>query len=147
MAKNKIRRSLTALIDPYPSKKEVDSLWSYFESKCAYCGIELLREERKGHQDHIISLADGGTNDVHNFVLSCHICNGDEKREENWHTFLRKKATDNIICSARKNKIESWIALSNGNQTDKKVKEEVEDIICRALSSYDASVTKIRALK
>ena len=147
MAKNKIKKSLKAIIDPYPSKKEVDFLWSYFESKCAYCGIELLRKERKGHQDHIISSAVGGTNEVHNFVLSCSICNGDEKREKDWLTFLREKLTDNNIYNARKNKIESWRALCKGNQNDNKLNEEIDGIINQALSSFEESIAKIRALK
>jgi hypothetical protein len=41
MAKNKMRRCLAAILDPHPSGAEVEELWDYFQSSCAYCGIPL----------------------------------------------------------------------------------------------------------
>jgi hypothetical protein len=49
IAKNKIKRSLGAICDPHPSKKEEKILWEYFHYQCAYCGIEIERESRTGH--------------------------------------------------------------------------------------------------
>ncbi|WP_407943038.1 HNH endonuclease [Marinomonas atlantica] len=71
MAKNKIRRSLVSIIDPYPSKSEVDQLWEYFESRCAYCGISINRGSRTGHLDHLIPSSEGGSNSIYNHALSC----------------------------------------------------------------------------
>jgi len=94
MAKNMIKRSLLAVIDPHPSKAEVELLWKYFQSSCAYCGVEIPRESRTGHMDHVVSSALGGSNSIYNHVLSCSRCNGDEKKEESWQSFLTRKATN-----------------------------------------------------
>lgn len=79
MAKNKIRRSLIAICDPHPSRKEVDALWAYFDSQCAYCRKPLDRASRVGHMDHLIPTTEGGSNSIFNHALSCGKCNGDDK--------------------------------------------------------------------
>lgn len=45
MAKNKMKRSLVAIYDPLPTKKEVETLWEYFNSSCATCNGDGKREE------------------------------------------------------------------------------------------------------
>lgn len=147
MTKNEIRRSLHAIIDPLPTPKEVDLLWSFFKGQCAYCGKNLKREERKGHQDHIISIANGGNNEIHNFVLSCNICNGDEKREENWETFLKKKAPDEVLFNSRKSIIESWTSQRRDKTIYEETMNEIEAIIERTISNFEDAVKKIREIK
>jgi len=71
MVKNKMRRCFQAVIEPHPSKSDIDSLWEYFDSSCAYCGVKIDRGSRTGHVDHVVSSAAGGSNDIHmskNFV-------------------------------------------------------------------------------
>jgi 5-methylcytosine-specific restriction endonuclease McrA len=40
---------------------------------CYWCGVTVPK--RKRHLDHIISLAQGGADDVHNLCCSCETCN------------------------------------------------------------------------
>jgi 5-methylcytosine-specific restriction endonuclease McrA len=103
-AKNRMRKTIQEILDPSP--RSVDPVWEYFGSRCAYCDKELSRDSRDAHIDH----ADpGGGNGLGNLVLSCEACNGDEKREESWHSFLRRKATDDILFAEREQRIRSWI--------------------------------------
>lgn len=147
MAKNKIKRCLVAVIDPHPSKTEKDGLWEYFDSKCAYCGEAIERKSRIGHLDHVLAAAEGGSNNIHNFVLSCAKCNGDEKREENWDSFLKKKSKDEYIFKARHKKISEWIAKQPLNSAVLDKIAEAEKIIETALLNFDDSVKRMRELR
>lgn len=148
MAKNKMRRCLVAILDPHPSNLEIEQLWTYFQSSCAYCGIPLDRTSRNGHLDHIVSSALGGTNEIHNHVLSCNKCNGDEKREEDWQSFLARKVTDSALVAERHAHISGWIERADGRGVlDPSVKTQAETIIVQVLESFDAAVKKLRALR
>jgi hypothetical protein len=80
-AKNRMQRVINAIIDPPP--RDEQPIWDHFEYACAYCGAELDRKGRKAHMDHAV--ADGG-NQLGNLILSCAMCNGDEKLDEHWLT-------------------------------------------------------------
>ena len=147
MAKNKIRRSLLAIIDPPPVKGEIETLWAYFQSCCAYCGVAIPRTSRTGHIDHVISAALGGTNSIYNHVLSCARCNGDEKREEPWETFLGKKVTNPAIAAERHSAISAWLARATAPSISPAVRAQVNAIISEATNSFDTSVKAIRALR
>ena len=147
MAKNKIRRSLVAILDPHPSKSEVNALWAYFEARCAYCGTPISRESRTGHLDHLVPSAEGGSNDIHNHALSCARCNGDEKREESWQSFLERKSEGADVFQARKKKIEEWLSLSPAKNRDREILAEGEDIVREAIDCFERSVDKMRALR
>lgn len=41
--------------------------------RCRYCGAEA--SEAKLHVDHVLAVARGGTNDLHNLVTACQDCN------------------------------------------------------------------------
>ena len=84
MAKNVMARWLEGTIDPPLKKAGKKRVRDYFKHKCAYCGIDIDPESRKGHFDHLVARTDGGTNDMPNLVLACNICNGDLKRERDW---------------------------------------------------------------
>lgn len=146
IAKNKIRRSLLAIYDPYPSKSETKLLWEYFESNCAYCNILIDPSSRTGHLDHLISSTEGGTNNIHNFVLACARCNGDEKREESWVSFLERKSDSVLTNIERKEKIESWAARAPVSELSSEFSAELAGIIKEALDNFDESVTKVRDL-
>ena len=147
MAKNKIKRSLNAVFDPYPTKKEENELWDYFNHSCAYCGVEIERESRKGHLDHLTPASKGGGNNIHNFALSCPTCNGDEKREELWLSFLSKKCESNRTHKERKNKIEKWLGKAPRVMHTEEQLIKVDVIIIEAISQFEKSVEKIRLLK
>lgn len=51
MAKNKIKRSLGAILDPHPSKKEENALWDYFDSH-----VELAASRSRELQEQGISI-------------------------------------------------------------------------------------------
>lgn len=147
MAKNKMKRSLTAIYDPHPSKIEIDGLWGYFNSCCAYCNKPINRESRIGHIDHLIPSSEGGSNNIHNHALACATCNGDEKREESWISFLEKKSDNNQIFIERKEKIEKWLMLAPTSQTEQLIVIEAEKIIEEAIKNFEHSVEKMRALR
>lgn len=147
MAKNKIKRSLGAICDPHPSKKEEKDLWEYFNSQCAYCGNEIEKGSRTGHLDHLVPSSEGGTNSIFNHALSCAKCNGDEKREEKWDSFLKKKAEDEDVYRLRKSHIEGWLQKAPKGMNDPEFILMRESIINKALSDFDSSVAKMRELK
>ncbi|WP_161795760.1 HNH endonuclease signature motif containing protein [Pseudomonas sp. C5pp] len=148
MAKNKMRRCFVAILDPHPSRAEVTALWDYFQSSCAYCGVLLDRLSRNGHMDHILSSAMGGSNDIHNHLLACAVCNGDEKRDEEWSSFLARKVADSELAADRHARISAWIERAEiGNGLDPSVRSQAETIIAEALNDFDAAVQKLRALR
>ena len=147
MAKNKIKRSLKAICDPHPSKLEKDSLWDYFNSQCAYCGVDIEKASRTGHLDHLIPSSQGGTNSIFNHALSCAKCNGDEKREEEWDSFLKKKTERDDIYQQRKHLIEAWLQKAPKGMNAPEFKLKRDSIIDQALSDFDSSVAKMRELK
>lgn len=147
IAKNKIRRSLAAIVDPHPSKSEANTLWEYFDSCCAYCGASIPRDSRSGHLDHLVPSAEGGSNDIHNHALSCGRCNGDEKREESWVAFLAKKATSDDALSARRAKIDHWLSLGEAVDRDQKFVAAKAEIVEEAIANFERSVERMRALR
>jgi len=146
-ARNFLKRSLWRILDPAPKPSEVDSLWAYFESTYAYCGSRLDRDEREGHCDHVIPTSAGGTNDVHNHVLACGRCNGDERRESEWDEFLCTKAPSPAVLAARREKILQWLSRSVPVQSSDSLKKEAEDINTVALGHFDKAVLALRKLR
>jgi 5-methylcytosine-specific restriction endonuclease McrA len=148
VAKNAIKRALRGIVDPHPNATQIHRVWAFFESSCAYCGRSLVRGNRDAHIDHLVSLGAGGSNALANFVLSCSICNGDEKREENWESFLRRKAPDDVTHDIRRKRIDTWIAnCSDGPVCDPSVLSAVDREVDQAIAAFDAALRNIRALK
>jgi len=142
-----MRRSLVAIYDPPPSNTEVNQLWNYFKSRCAYCGVEIERKSRTGHLDHLVPSSEGGRNNIHNQALSCAHCNGDEKREEPWDSFLAKKAQSSSVYNERKTKIENWLSLAPQSIKNKELIDEAACIIKEALDNFEHAVNKMRVLR
>ena len=117
-ARNAIKRSLKALIDPKISKADKTTIWQYFENSCAYCGFGLNTNERKAHIDHVIPESEGGSNRLCNLILSCSTCNGDEKRDMPWQNFLATKYdVKSKKYKQRYDKITAWFELQQGSAT------------------------------
>ena len=147
MAKNKIRRSLLAILDPNPSASEIEEIWRYFDSRCAYCGVAIRRESRTGHLDHVIASTVDGGNGVHNYVLSCARCNGDEKRQEDWRIFLGRKAESEELAASRAKLIEGWLSRAPAATLSPEAEKQVQAMIAEVVAHYDEAVVKIRALR
>ncbi len=148
MAKNQMRRCLHAIVDPHPTDAEVSLLWAHFQSTCAYCGLVLERAARTGHVDHLIAHSAGGTNSIYNHVLSCSRCNGDEKREDHWESFLDRKAIDPLQFDQRRTRIGEWLAKAKPAQGRVTVaSKEVEAIVNAAFENFDIAVEKLRSLR
>lgn len=147
MAKNKIKRSLGAILDPHPSAKEVSVLWDYFGRSCIYCGLSLDRKSRNGHLDHVIATSEGGNNSIYNHVLACAKCNGDEKREMDWVDFLRSKVKTDQEYNRRKHIVETWLAKNSVQNTNLALNAEAEVIIAKALKDFDSAVEQMRSLR
>jgi 5-methylcytosine-specific restriction endonuclease McrA len=99
-----MKRAIDEIIDPGPTS--IDPLWDYFDSRCAYCDTRLVRGDRDAHTDH--AERDGG-NHIGNLVLACGRCNGDEKRDMDWRTFLELKAPDKATFDVRETRIVHWM--------------------------------------
>lgn len=148
-ARNAIKKSLKALIDPPPKDNEKKKIWQYFNNSCAYCGQDIEKESRKGHIDHLHAETDNGANKLSNLVLTCSTCNGDEKREMNWLNFLKVKCgIDDKSFADRKDRIENWIKINGGDpflSTDKinLLSTEFETVN----KAFSEAVEKIRRTK
>ena len=149
MAKNQIKRSLLQILDSHPNKTQKQKIWCYFSNCCAYCDVAIDPNSRQGHLDHLLAVQDGGSNDIYNFVLACHICNGDEKREMPWREFLSNKCKNlsNNIYMERIAKIETWQKQSIMSQVDAEILARMETIIDEAKANFDQSVEKMRILR
>lgn len=148
MAKNAIRRALIGVVNPHPNPSQIGSLWEFFESSCAYCAKPLVRGTRDAHVDHIVPVQDGGINHISNCVLSCPVCNGDEKREEHRESFLRRKAPDDFEFAARKDRIERWVAAcAPAAPRDAILLETVSREIEAVISTFDRELENIRRAK
>jgi hypothetical protein len=148
IARNQIRRSLMAIIDPHPTAHELAKLWEHFSNRCAYCDVEVSKESRDGQVDHIISAALGGKNGVHNHVLACGRCNGDEKRELDWLTFLERKVPDQAVRDLRRQKIIAWIGNgADQSKLSEDQEQQVDQIIKQALLAFDVAVSGMRELR
>ena len=149
MAKNQIKRSLLQVIDTPPTKAQKQQIWHYFNNECAYCGIAIDPDGRQGHLDHLLSVQDGGSNEIYNFVLACNICNGDEKREMPWRIFLKSKCKDlsKTICAERLTRIEKWQQQSIISQLDTDFIDKINVIIEQAKINFDESVQQMRELR
>lgn len=148
-ARNAIKKCLKEIIYPRTTKQDIGKIWVYFKNRCAYCGITLIKESRKGHIDHLHSEMKGGSNRLSNLVLTCATCNGDEKREASWNEFLAYKcATDNKTYRERSRQIANWIEINGGQpmltKDEIKILSSEFEIINQVLS---ASIVKLKNFK
>jgi hypothetical protein len=107
-AKNAMRRAIEELISRRLTDRDKNRIWTYFDSRCAYCDRVIDRASRHGHMDHLDCSAGGGGNHIRNRVLACKECNGNEKREGDWRRFLQSKCEDKASFRQRRDKIRQW---------------------------------------
>lgn len=146
MAKNQLRKALLTVAYPWPSKMQIEEMRSYFKHCCAYCGVPIDPNRRIGHLDHIVSLAEGGTNNVHNLVLACRTCNGDEKREKHWEDFLREKCgSDTNTYTIRNAHVRSWIASAPVDTSDID-RPRIDEILAGLNEQIDQAAYQIKLI-
>lgn len=142
LAKNIVRRALRAILDREPSVSEKTRVWTHFKSACAYCGKKLLRAARNAHLDHLVHR---GPNHISNRVLSCGICNGNEKRDRDWLEFLKGKAPTSAILRRRRSTIESWVASCEATFLPHDKAAYVEREILRVIGAIDGAAERLRS--
>jgi len=103
---NDVRTGLLEVVDPFKDFDK-DQVWKYFNSTCSYCGLSLIRANRNGHMDHLISKHGDGINHVSNRVLACGKCNEDKLEKNDWELFLKLKAPEGRYDEFKK-RIEDW---------------------------------------
>jgi hypothetical protein len=148
-ARNAIRKCLKSIIDPRPDKHDVDRLWNYFGTCCAYCSQQLDRGLRNAHVDHLVAESTGGSNRSANLVLSCGQCHGDEKREASWEDFLVNKCGDNSHeLQLRRTRILDWIESNGSVQglANHQI-ELIEAAFNRINTTFTACVGELRATR
>ncbi|PHQ36687.1 HNH endonuclease [Rhodopirellula bahusiensis] len=138
-ARRAIKSSLKRILDPKPTDAEIDRLWGYFNSACAYCGIKIDRKSRTGHNDHLVAESEGGVNGLSNLILSCNICNGDEKLASDWSEFLEQKCGGKTqLFDERRQKILNWIELSGGRT---RITPQDQALVDEAFNQINAVLT------
>tara|TARA_R110002167_G_scaffold29013_22_gene97062 strand:- start:781 stop:1245 length:465 start_codon:yes stop_codon:yes gene_type:complete len=145
-ARNAIRRSLKALIDPKPTPQQKAHIWAHFQHQCAYCGCPLKPSERKAHIDHLIAESEGGSNQLCNLILTCPTCNGDEKREHAWQAFLLEKCgIDQKKYADRRDRISQWQSEQGGAATLTPLQQAlVGEAFDRVNDSFTSAVKQLR---
>ena len=71
------------------SKEDLAQKMLELKGKCAYCNCEL---GNKCHQDHIIPVAQGGSNETSNITLTCASCNRNKhaKNLQEYYQYCQK---------------------------------------------------------
>jgi hypothetical protein len=143
--KNLMRRGLRRLVDPEPEPKDKERIWAYFEGRCAYCDTVIA--EGGGDIDHLVSAALGGANSLANRVLACKPCNAQEKRDQDWESFINSKCPGSDIRARRTQRIRSWIESHGGHPV---LRQEVLSLLTseakRVTDEYDLACRRIRSL-
>jgi hypothetical protein len=146
MAKNHMKKALLEILDPSPTDRVKNAIWEYFGNKCAYCGKLLERTSRKGHLDHAQCHAQAGCNGIYNRILACSTCNGDEKRDMDWESFLAAKCADSATRERRRKLIADWLSKGVPRATSDR-SDEINKIVQDCLNSFDVAVESIRAIR
>lgn len=145
--KNMISRSLREIVDPSPTKANVEKIWKFFDSECAYCGKQVDKLKKEGHIDHLFPASLGGPNHISNRVLSCVKCNEAEKLDGEWHEFILKKNKDPEVARKRIALIREWQEINEKPVLDKEKLQKIEELGDLVAVYYDVQVKKARKLR
>lgn len=149
-AKGRIKAALKAIIDPELKPAEIDAIWHFFGSRCAYCGIILARDDNRGggDMDHLVSVNAGGVNHISNRVLSCSQCNAHDKRERHWEDFLREQCgTNDDLYTARHTRIMEWVNRNGDFTISEPLQMALNEETTRVFLAMDSAVNRLRTLK
>ena len=145
-AKNIIRRSLTAILDPHPTAAQLRELVGHFGTDCAYCGKRIHAYPKDAQLDHIDST---GPNNISNRLYACEDCNEKEKRDADWRQFLRLKAESEQVFRKRERLIQQWLDRHAGVYVtlDENTQTELARHIDNAVTAFDECLAAVRALR
>lgn len=144
--KNIVRRGFNEVIDPEPDVAGITRLWSYFQSRCAYCGASIERTNREGRIDHAVSASGGGHNGLGNRVLACGPCNDDEKRDEHWESFLKRKNPDPEVGEHRHRIIADWMVQHEKSAQSAAVIDAAQAAAAEVNRIFDSKIAQIKAM-
>jgi len=125
-----------------------DEIWEYFNSRCAYCDQVLHRGY--GQIDHLVPVAILRQALRGYFVLACPPCNGNEKREMDWESFLREKCgCDEVAFASRRAKIAGWIKAVRGADAEvaPELAQAIDDALREITLTIDHHISLLLALK
>lgn len=113
---------------------------------CQYCGRkspEVILEV-----DHIVPVAEGGTNDIINLVTSCRDCNrGKGKRKLDDNAAVLKQRAELELMAERQEQVEMMIQWKNDmSAMDNMLVENLSDYWI-TITGYDISEAGIRMLR
>jgi len=147
LAKNMIRRSLRAIIDPHPRDEEITEAWQFFGGLCVYCGKTITLGSKDMHLDHLDSETVGGSNHISNRVPACATCNEKEKRELPWLEFLERKAPSPAVLEARHQMILAWVGRfpPEAQRLSDELRLQVGEEIGLAVAAYDLALERLRS--
>lgn len=145
-AKNIIRRSLTAVLDPHPTKSQLAQLVHHFGDACAYCGNRIHAYPKDAQLDHIDP---NGPNNISNRLYACEDCNEKEKRDANWREFLRSKSKADAEFDTRAQLIQQWLDMHAGVYVElhDTTRTELETQIDAVVAAFDKSLATIRSMR
>lgn len=147
-AKNMMRRARRGVVDPEPSDSQIDALWKYFGSSCAYCGQKLNRSKGEGQLDHLESVASAGSNHISNRVLACGRCNAEDKRDAQWDDFLRSICERPTTYRSRRLRITQWTSQHIAHRVDpsENARQALKEEVQRVSDCFDEAVERLRSL-
>ena len=147
LAKNMMRRSLRAVVDPHPRDEEIAEAWQFFDGLCVYCGKAIALGSKDMHLDHLDPETVGGSNHVSNRVPACATCNEKEKRELPWLEFLDRKAPSPEVRDARHQKILAWVVRfpPEARRLEDGLRRQAGEEIGRVIAAYDLALERLRS--
>ena len=111
-ARNAIKRAIAYVAGIRFSKPYMERCKQHFNNHCAYCDTPIEPGQRRGHLDHAIAMTIDSPH--YHLVYACYLCNGDNKREENWKTFISKTCKDDEkLLTQRVRRIEQWFSTES----------------------------------
>ncbi len=149
LAKNMMRRSLRAVIDPHPGHDEIARAWEFFGRQCIYCGKAIDLGSKEMHLDHLDSETIGGANHISNRVPACATCNEKEKRELPWAEFLERKSSSPEVHKTRRQKILDWMNQfpPAARRLDEELVRRVGGEIEQVIAAYDLALERLRSMR
>jgi len=96
LIKEELKKYFDAKIERHqPTKEERANLFDKADGCCASCKKKI----KVFHVDHIIPLAEGGTNDAVNLQVLCKPCHFDKTRQEQEHGYIKLSQTESSFNS------------------------------------------------